>query len=146
VYALARAIDERRVELKNKSTEGSIITIEEEQLRLLRNLKFKYFLVAVIASVMETIVGRKLNKETVAWSQETFKTRSKSIIDLTAAWSPIVESVITFLTTQVESRTLSELIAKEGALESISKNVGALLYSNRAYQPFQSFTLLVSDS
>jgi hypothetical protein len=146
VYALARAIDERRVELKNKSTGGSIITIEEEQLRLLRNLKFKYFLVSIIASVMETIVGKKLNKETVAWSPDIFKNRNKSIIDLTAAWSPIVESVITFLTTQVESRTLSDLIVKEEALENVSKNVGALLYSNRNYQPFQSFTLLVSDS
>jgi hypothetical protein len=146
IYALARAIDERRIELKNKSTAGSIITIEEEQLRLLRNLKFKYFLVAVIASVIETIVGKKLNKETVAWSTETVKTKKLSIIDLTATWSPIVESVITFLTTQVDSRTLGDRISEEGSLESISKSVGALLYSNRNNPSFQAFALMVSDS
>jgi hypothetical protein len=146
IYTLARAIDERRIELKNKSTGGTIITIEEEQLRLLRNLRFKYFLVAVIASVLETIVGRKINKETIAFSIETVKAKSKSLIDLTAAWSPIVESVITFLTTQVDSRTLGDRIAEEGALAVISKNIGAFLYSNRNNPAFQSFSTMISDS
>lgn len=146
VYALVRAIDERRIELKNKSTAGTIINLEEEQLRLLRNLRFKYFLVAVIASVLETIVGRKVNKETIAFSTEAAKTKNKSLIDLTAMWSPIVESVVTFLTTQVDSRTLGDRIAEEGALENISKLIGAFLYSSRNNQAFQSFASIVSDS
>ena len=53
VYSLARAIDDRRLALKAKSIEGKIISLEEEQLALLRNLRFKSFLMAVTAAVLE---------------------------------------------------------------------------------------------
>lgn len=35
VYTLAKAIDEKRIELKNKSTAGLILSVEEPQLQLL---------------------------------------------------------------------------------------------------------------
>ena len=48
VYSLARAIDNRRLALKEKSNEGSLISIESKQLSLLRNLNFKPFLIASV--------------------------------------------------------------------------------------------------
>lgn len=145
VYTLARAIDERRIELKNKSNNRTILNIEENQLKILRNLRFKYFLIAVMSRVLETIVGRKVNNETIAFSPQAAKADTNSLIDLTAAWSPIVESVLTFLESQVDSQTIGDKIAEEGALEGISKTVSALLYANRSNPSFQSFVALVSD-
>jgi hypothetical protein len=147
VYALSRAIDERRIELKKKSTAGEIIQIEEDQLRLLRNLRFKYFFIAVIAAVLETILGKKVNAETVALTTNAAETMNSSIIDLTAAWSPIVESVLSFLAAQLDSATLSDRISEDNALESISKTVSSLLYATRSNNPsYQTFAALVADT
>jgi hypothetical protein len=55
--------DERRIELKVKSTDGTIITIEEEQISLLRSLRFKQFLVAVVSRSLESILGRKVTAD-----------------------------------------------------------------------------------
>lgn len=146
IYTLSRSIDERRIELKNKSTEGNIISIEECQLRLLRNLRFKYFFISVIAHVLETIIGRKVNKDTVAFSTSAAKIANKSIIELIAAWSPIVEGVLSFLSSQIDSTTFGDKVSEDGTLENISKTVSALLYTTRNNPAYQAFTGLVSDS
>lgn len=121
VYALARAIDERRIELKKKSTADSIISIEEEQLALLRNLRFKSFLIAVVAKALETVLGRKIDPETVAFSPQASKASVNSLVSLVATWSPVVESVLSFLVTQVNASDFSKRFAEDGYLESVAK-------------------------
>jgi hypothetical protein len=67
VYALARAIDERRLELKRKSNERRIIGREEEQLKLLRHLRFKWFFILVVGRCLEEVVGERVDLATVAF-------------------------------------------------------------------------------
>jgi hypothetical protein len=57
VYSLARAVDNKRLELKAKSNETNLIAVEAKQLALLRNLNFKPFLINAIANSLETVVG-----------------------------------------------------------------------------------------
>ena len=60
-FIIAKAIDERRNELKAKQTIGSIIDIETNQLVLLRNLRFKYFLISVIGKCLQVILGKNVD-------------------------------------------------------------------------------------
>jgi hypothetical protein len=146
VYALARAIDERRIELKNKSTGGTIITIEEEQLSLLRSLRFKQFLIAVVSRSLESVLGRKVTADTVAFSPAAASVQTHSIEALVAAWSPVVESVLAFVATKVNAADFSARLGDESLLEDVSKHVSAMLYSVKAINQFGDFAKMVSDS
>ena len=59
VYTLARAVDEIRIELKAKSNKGQIIDLEQQQLELLRNLRFKSFLLAMLPRLLGSYVRKK---------------------------------------------------------------------------------------
>jgi hypothetical protein len=146
VYALTRAIDERRIELKKKSTEGSIITIEEEQLALLRNLRFKAFFVAVVSKALETVLARKIDPETVAFSPDAAKASNNSLVALVAAWSPVVDAVLSFLVTQVSAAEFSKKFAEDGYLDGVAKAVAGFLYASKGTLSFKDFAALVSDS
>ncbi len=146
VYALTRAIDERRLELKKKSTESSIIGIEEEQLTLLRNLRFKSFFIAVVANSLETVLGRKIDPETVAFSPDAAKASTNTLVSLVAAWSPVVDSVLSFLVTQVNATDFSKRVAEDGYLDSVAKPVSGFLYASKSTLSFKDFAALVSDS
>ena len=146
VYTLAKAIDEKRIELKNKSTAGLILSVEEPQLQLLRNLKFKYFLMAMVAKCVEIVLGKKVDVETVAFSPEASKKDKNSIIELVASWSSVVETVLVFLASQLQPEKLSEQISDEAFLETVAKPVCALLYTSRNNAEFQAFSSKVTES
>jgi len=146
VYALTRAIDERRIELKKKSSDGSIISIEEEQLALLRNLRFKSFFIAVVARTLETVLGRKIDPETVAFSSDVSRASNNTLVSLVAAWSPVVDSVLSFLVTQVNASDFSKRFAEDGYLESVAKPVSGFIYASKTTLSFKDFAALVSDS
>jgi hypothetical protein len=143
-YAMARAIDERRLELKQKSNQGSIISLEEQQLALLRNLRFKSFLIGVIARCLESIVGRKVDFETVAFTMTSAK--GASFYALVASWSPIVEAVLSFVSTQIDSTQFAARNGEDDLLEAIAKQVSAILYASRKSLPFDNFITMVADS
>ncbi len=146
VYALSRAIDERRIELKQKSTAGTIIGVEEEQLALLRNLRVKPFFIAVVSRALETVLGRKIEVESVAFSPNASKATSNSLFALVAAWSPVVDAVLSFLATQVNTTDFSKRFAEDGYLESVAKPVNGLLYAAKSTLSFKDFAALVADS
>ncbi len=146
VYALARAIDERRLELKMKSTSGAIIELEESQLALLRNLRFKQFLIAVTARSLEAVVGWKVDAEAVAFTKEAAEARANSLLALIAAWGPIVEVVLSFVAIKVLPAEFSSSVTDEKYLDEVAKHVGALLYANRQLSRFEEFAKMVSAS
>lgn len=146
VYTLARAIDARRIELKNKSTSGTIISVEEDQLALMRNLRFKSYFIAVMAGVLETVIGKKVIQELVAFSPEAANVEKNSIESLVAYWLPVVESVITYLCTKVQASEFANSILQEGYYEDVVKHVAALLYAGKASSQFSDFVKLVSES
>ena len=146
VYTLARAIDERRIELKTKSNEGKIISLEEEQLALFRNLRFKHFLIAVVARSLETIVRRKVDREAIAFAPGPAKASQNSLVDLTAQWTQVVEAVLSYLATKVSASDFATKVTEDAFLEEVSKHVSALLYAGKASIQFTGFAKLLSDS
>jgi hypothetical protein len=143
-YTMARAIDERRIELKYKSSQDSIISLEESQLALLRNLRFKSFLISVIARCLESILGRKVDFETVAFALSSVK--GTSLYALVAAWSPIVEAVLSFVATQIDASAFAARSSEDDLAESVAKQVSAILYASRKSLPFDNFIAMVADS
>jgi hypothetical protein len=146
VYALARAIDERRIELKAKSSAGKIISVEEEQLALLRNLRFKQFLIAVIAKSLETVVGRKVDTQLVAFTPDAAKCSNNTLLDLVARWAPVVETVLAFVTTKISPPEFSTKVFEEEYLDEVAKYVSALLYASKASSQHAEFAKLVAES
>lgn len=143
VYALALAIDERRLELKAKSVAGTIIDLESQQLRLMRYLRFKNFFIAVTARCLESVLSKKVDLDTVAFSPEAAK---KTCIELAAAWSPVVDALLSLVVTRVPPDKVGDLLAQEGIVESVAKDVNALAYAGRKQLPFEEFTKLVTPS
>lgn len=145
-YTLSRAIDARRLELKAKSTEGSIITLEEEQLSLLRNLRFKSFLMAVISQAMEAIVQKKVDPQTLAFRPEAANAGRNSITDLIVAWIPVVNQVLSLVSAQVTPAQITERFSDETFLPLTVKTVSALLYSVKAAEQHAGFSAMLTDS
>jgi len=146
VYALARAIDARRIELKKRSNEGTIISVEEEQLALFRNLRFKHFLIAVVSRCLETILGRKVDPETVAFKKEAARGDQNTILALAAAWSPAVEAVLSFLCTKTNAAEFSARSGEEALVDEVAKHVSAMLYAAKSNLSFKEFIAMVSES
>jgi hypothetical protein len=142
VYTLARAIDERRIELKRKSYDGTIITIEEQQLALFRSLRFKSFFIATIARCLEPVLGRKVDLETIAFSADAAK--CNTLYALVAAWFPLVEAILSFVTTRIDLAHFVERAADDGLVEEVAKDVSAFLYASRKTLPFDAFVTMVA--
>jgi hypothetical protein len=146
VYSLARAIDERRLVLKRKSTENTIIKLEEEHLALLRNLRFKAFLIAIAAQVLEAVVLKKVDVLTVAFREDVAKANVNSLVELIATWGPLVDQILSFVSTQVTSLSLSEKFSDEDFLTTVSRAVSALLYAGKASEQHARFAAMIADS
>jgi hypothetical protein len=146
VYSLARAIDELKLQLKDKSSSGSIIAIEEGHLTLLRNLRLKPFLIAVTARTLEAIIGRRVDPLTVAFSPVAAAANTNGFVDLVARWGPVVEGILAFVATKVTAAKLSVRIPEEGYLVEVAKHVGALFYASKAPERYSEFAALVADS
>ena len=128
-FALARAIDERRNELKEKRNNNTIIDIEESQLILLRNLRFKYFLMSVIGKALPVLLGKKVDVSQIGLTPEYAKASNKSLNDIIAELLPVINVILTYTASSI-TRDFSELIREEGILERISKQVSSILYAS----------------
>jgi AIPR protein len=146
VHTLARAIDERRLELKKKSNDGQIIALEAEQLTLMRNLRFKFFFISLMARVLEVVLGRKIDVDTVAFSPDAASSKKNRLVDLVASWSPSVEAVLSYAGTFLSTTDLARKIAEENAVEQVYKQLEALVYAGRSSLQVDAFRKMVSDS
>jgi AIPR protein len=128
-YCLIRAIDERRFELKVKKDTGTIIALEEKQLGLLKNLRFKYFFVAVFGKCLEPLLEKKVNIKDVGFTPNSAKAENKSINDLILDLLPVVNIVLTFVSTTINGKELYEVLEEESPADRISTQVGSILYA-----------------
>lgn len=146
VHTLSRAIDERRIELKMKSIQKKIISMEEEQLALLRNLRFKQFFIAVIARTLEPILGQKIDLQAVGFLPDAAHIKANSLLALVARWTPIVEAELAFAATRVNSAEFAVRASEEEYLDEVVKHVGSLLYAGKASAQHEDFLKLVTAS
>lgn len=70
VHTLSKAIDARKLELKERQSNHQLVTIEERQLVLFRNLRFKTFLISVTAKCLESILSERVDLSQIAFTPE----------------------------------------------------------------------------
>ncbi len=147
VYSLARAIDERRLELKRKAAEiGGLMKLEEQQLILLRNLRFKFFFMSILAKSLEPIIGRRVDIGTIAYSPENANIANYTFTALVAAALPVVTSILSLVCAQLRPESLSECMGKDDAVESISRTVSAIMLSMNVGNQYSDWANMVSPS
>jgi hypothetical protein len=129
VHSFSRAIDELRLTLKQKSSNGTIIEIEQQQLALLRNLRFKFLFLALIARVLEPIVGWRVIANSVAFRPDVANVRNRSVESLVAECMPVVAVVLSFVAANTTPEALSELLTKEERFNELVSRVSAMIYA-----------------
>lgn len=139
VHTLSKAIQARKIELSQKQASNNLVTIEEKQMYLFRNLTFKSFLIAVTGNCLEVIIDKKTDLSQIAFTTEASNIKNKPINDLVALWLPIVTTVLAFVGNVID-KDISELLSEEKALESISSSVGTSIYVSQATNPNPGFT------
>ncbi|MGX5722839.1 AIPR family protein [Shinella zoogloeoides] len=145
VHALSRAIDNKRLELKAKSNEGTLIAVEEKQIALLRNLNFKPFLMAVIANSLETIVGVPCDPLTTGFKPQQAK--NTTVAELSARWVPVVDTIMPLLTAIVQPDTFfRRLSSDDGFLSIVKTSTDAMLTATGAAEKHKTFADMVAPS
>lgn len=131
VYALARGIDELRLDLKRKSDAGEIIGLEQQQLGLVRNLRFKNLLLALLPRLLEAALGRRVDAETIGFTPEAANRNNKTVVALVASCVPLVRTVLSFVAAHVRSEELADLLRRDDPLSEVASKVEAMLYASR---------------
>ncbi|HEV2552693.1 MAG TPA: AIPR family protein [Bosea sp. (in: a-proteobacteria)] len=145
VHSLSIAIDSKRLELKNKSNNESLISVEELQIALLRNLNFKPFLMAVIAGSLETVVGVPCDPMIVGFKPDQAK--NTTLADLSARWGPIVDSFLPLLTAVVQPEAFFRRLSDEkNYLAAVKMQMDAMLTATGAADKHKTFAKLVAPS
>jgi hypothetical protein len=83
---------------------------------------------------------------TVAFSPDAAKSSNNSLIALVARWTPVVESVLTYVAIKVSPLQLSLSVSDEAFLEDVARNVSGLLYASKASEQHAGFAELITDS
>ena len=144
VYALSRAIDNRRLELKDKSNQGKLIAAEERQLNLLRNLNFKPFLINVIANSLNAVIGVPVDPVTVGFQPKIAK--DSSLVELTARWAPVVDTFMPLVTAVADAETFYKRMSDPAFMPEIARQLDALLLASGAGAKHADFAAMVSDT
>jgi hypothetical protein len=133
-YVIARTLDERRNELKIKQSNGTIIELEQKQLVLLRNLRFKYFFISVFGKTLDVILGKNVDLSQIGFTPNYCKADLKSINDLIAETLPIINLVLTYASTFI-NEDFGEFIRKENSAKILSDQVKSIIYAQEAANP-----------
>lgn len=144
VYTLARAVDERRIVLKKKSNDGNLISVEEDQLSLMRNLRFKSFFISLMSHTIETSLGKKCDAQTVGFDPHTAK--GQSLVELTARWAPIVDTLMALITASSEAKEFGSKLSDENFMANTAKQINALLYAMEASKKHAHFAAQVTGA
>lgn len=139
VHTLSKAINVHKIELSKKRANNQLVSIEEKQIALFRNLTFKSFLIAIIGKCLESIIGEKVDSLQVAFTPDASKITNKSINDLIALWLPIVTAILAYVANIID-KDLSEIFSENDSLESISSKVSTFIYVSQNTNPNPAFT------
>lgn len=124
-YTLSKAIDKLKVSLNEKE---SLIDIEEQQQRYLKNLKAKHFTIAVIAKCLDIITGKTIDLKKVEFNYNASLAKNFGIDKLTEKWVPIVRMIIPTIALSITG-DLNEFLKTETALTDIKKEVEKTLHA-----------------
>lgn len=145
VYALALAIDDIRAELKQLNRDKKIIKSQEKQLRIARNVRFKYFFMAVVSDCLEELVGRKVNASQVSFTNDASNSKNFTLAELTLKWFPVAKALFVLMSA-VMGEDPVETLADGGNVKMLAEKIGGMaLATNLANTPdVQEFSKLLS--
>ncbi len=121
-YCLVKAIDERFYELKVKSNDGTCTTDESKELSLLKHLRFKYFLLAIIGETFENIIGQRVDRRNVAFANGVAGASNNSIDELISKCKPVVSLILKF-TARTLTGNFTEIMYNREEFNNISGSV-----------------------
>ena len=130
--------------LKAKSNTGSLIAVEEEQLALMRSLRFKAFFIALMAMTIETAIGKRCDAQTVGFTPESAK--AHSLVELAARWAPVVETLMALVTASEETKNFSSHLSDDGYIQTVAKKTNAMLHAMDAAKKHLTFADLVTGT
>jgi hypothetical protein len=104
------------------------VDLDEKQLTLLRNLKFKYFLMAIFGKCIDSLLGRKKELKTLSFTPDASRKQFKTITELVVEILPAVELVMTCAVGAVNGKDLSDFLEESDALSKIVLQVSTMLY------------------
>ena len=143
VYTLAKAIDHWNLELKQKRRDSTLIDVELQQLELFRSLKFKYFLMALIAGSLDSFIGKACKLDTIGFMPDTSNAKNKTLEELSDLWLPVVRAITGLLPAQLKGKDLSKTFSSQEELLTISEIMKGIIYITRNNLPLGQFPVLV---
>lgn len=143
VYSLAMAIDTVRLELKQKHSTDNLIRAEEKQLRLARHVRFKYFFISVIATILESLLNKKVDVVTIGFNAQACNSSKNTLEELANIWVPVVKAILPLMTTQIEDDP-GEVFNNPEHKTRITSNIEALILATTLNTQFKGFAELTS--
>jgi hypothetical protein len=133
-FCLNQAIDLIRFDLKEKKSTGIIIDIEEKQLALLKNLRFKNFYISVFAGCLDVLLGQKItNIKQVGFKSEVAKGHSNDVNALVRKMFDITNFVLIYTVASIKD--IQQTFDDPEALSSTTNAVSTAIYATIATAP-----------
>jgi hypothetical protein len=140
-YCLLKSIDHRFYELKLKNNEGKCTADESKQLSLLKHLRFKYFLLAIIGETFENIVGESIDSKNISFANGVAGISNNSIEQLIDLCKPVVSLILGFVAKTL-SKNFSEIMYDRSEFTKIKDAVSSTIETVKMASetnPFVSF-------
>ena len=90
-----------------------------------------------VAALSETADGAR---------SETPDAAKKTCIELAAAWSLVVDALLSLVVTRVPPDKVADLLSQDGIVDTVANDVNGLAYAGRKQLPFDEFGKLVSPN
>ncbi len=132
-YTLKLAVDNYRLDLKQKDDQD----LTEQELRhlaMLRHLKFKNFLMAVIAGCLEGVLNKRVDDQGVAFQKSECEASNRNLKDLALLWQPVVTTILGLVAASIDDNLPAEL-ARDNALRTVSDKVNGMLMGILSINP-----------
>jgi hypothetical protein len=110
----------------------------------MRNLRFKAFFIALMAMTIETAIGKKCDVQTIGFTPEA--AGANSLVELTARWAPVVETLLALITASEETKNFSSTLSEDGYIQSLAKKMNAMLHAMDAAKKHSAFAELVAGT
>lgn len=144
-YCLIKSIDNRRGLLRTKLQSGKATESEARQLSLLKSLRFKYFILSVIGSQFETILGQPIEIRDIAFKNGVAGSNNNSIDELINICSPLINVMIRLVTTKIKNENFSEVMYNKDSIQTIYDEVGNSIEGMKESNPENNVFISFSE-
>lgn len=145
-YCLQKAIDINRLDLNNKSNENRLTLAEQNSLSLLKHLKFKHFLMAIIGECFEEIVGERVDINEIAFGNGIAGIRHNTVEQLVQHCIPLTRQMLG-ITARTISGDFSEIVYDRQQFAAIAtsvKNSISAIKESVPHNAFAAFATLIA--